>query len=380
VQPHGIDAVGAEDRHRASFNTTIEDTVPGDALAHGVLVQPTPTEIAMPKTSTILCLGWIAAALAAWPALAQSTPPATTNADEPEQKSLTVGALQVGSANNLQVEGFDINAGIDSVAYSYFLKNTGPQALTLTAAVSLPELQASADRSEIWKLAANDPENPIGLAITVADTAVTTRTEVHAYALGIDRLSEIRAAHLPLIPFGPEIDKALGGLSADAADRLASFGIISVRDPEHPQEPMTADWSLDVVRSWSLALPPHKTTAIVVKFTPVVARYTEAKGDEDDIDDLRDDICLSPQTLNTLKARLKGNGSWKATDMSLAADAPAHWIDSPNPSVTVRKPGPRAIVAFCGMDEKTAGQSTVLGTVAEGNDTIRIVIFEPARK
>jgi hypothetical protein len=334
-------------------------------------------EIAMPKASIVLCLGLIAVALGAPPALAQKSPPMTTDSDELDQSSLVVGALQVGSANSLQIEGVDINVGIDTVVYSYYLKNTGPQALTLAASVSLPELQASADRVKIWKIATNDLENSVGLAITVADTPVTTQAEVHAYALGVDRLSDIRAAHLPLVPFGPEIDKAIGGLSADAADRLAALGIISLRDPAHPRDLRTADWSLDVVRTWSLELPPNKTTPVVVKFTPVAAGYTEAKGDEDDIDDLRDDLCLSPQTVNTLKARLKRNGTWKATDLSLAADAPAHWIDSPNPTLAVRKPGARAIVAFCGMDEKTANQSTVLGTIPDGIDGIRIVIFEP---
>jgi hypothetical protein len=340
----------------------------------------TAKEIAMSKTSTVICLSWIATALAAWPALAQSTTPATTSADEPEQKSLTVGALQIGSANDLQVQGIDINVGTDSVAYSYFLKNIGSQTITVAAAVSMPELQASADRSQIWKLATNDPANPVDLAITVAGTPVTTGSEVHASALGVDRLSEINAAHLPLIPFGPEIDKALGELSADAADRLASLGIVSVRNPEHPREPMTADWSLDVIRNWSLSLPPHKTTAVVVKFTPIVARYTEAKGDEGDLDNMQDGICLSSQALNTLKALLKNNGSWKTTDISLAAPAPVHWIDSPIFSVTVRKPGPRAVVTFCGMDEKTAGKPVVLGNVADGSDSVRVVIFEPAPK
>ena len=140
---------------------------------------------------------------------------------------------------------------------------------------------------------------------------------------------------------------------------------------------MTADWSLDIVRNWSLSLPPHKTTAIVVKFTPIVAQYIEAKGDEGDLDNMQDGICLSSQALNTLKALLKNNGSWKTTDMSLAAPAPAHWIDSPKFSITVRKPGPRAIVTFCGMDEKTAGKPIVLGNVADDNDNVRIVIFEP---
>ena len=68
------------------------------------------------------------------------------------------------------------------------------------------------------------------------------------------------------------------------------------------------------------------------------------------------------------------------TDISLADDAPAHWIDSPNPTLSVQKPTPDAIVAFCGMDEKTASRSIVLGVAPDDNDGIRVVIFQPAAK
>jgi hypothetical protein len=32
------------------------------------------------------------------------------------------------------------------------------------------------------------------------------------------------------------------------------------------------------------------------------------------------------------------------------------------------------------MDEKTAGKPVVLGNVADGSDSVRVVIFEPAPK
>ena len=31
-----------------------------------------------------------------------------------------------------------------------------------------------------------------------------TKAEIHAYALGVDRLAELKADHLPVIPFGAE--------------------------------------------------------------------------------------------------------------------------------------------------------------------------------
>ena len=192
------------------------------------------------------------------------------------QLSLLVGALQIGSANNLEILGFDINVATDSVSYSYFLKNKGSTEIAIAAAVSLPELQASSDRSETGVLAGNNPENPVGLTITAAGAAVTSAADVHAYALGVDRLAEIKAAHLPLIPFGSETDKALAAL---AGSRRSSGGARRgfIARPGQPGAPVTADWSLDVVRNWRQVLPLGKTTPIVVKFVPVTARYDLAE-------------------------------------------------------------------------------------------------------
>jgi hypothetical protein len=360
----------------------------------------------MTNPSIVLSIAVVAAALAVTPALAQTKPaqtrpaaapaapaqakpapaPAAPEAEEeaagPEESPLAVGSLEIGSAPNLVVAGFDINVATDSIAYTYSLKNTGSTELAITAAVSLPELEASTDGSEIWVLASDDPENPVGLTITAGGAPVTTKAEVHAYALGIDRVAEIQAEHLPLIPFGPQAERALAALSSEAADRLASLGIVSPRDPAQPRAPLTAAWSLDVVRSWRQVLPPGQTTPVVVKFTPVKAQYRMDKDDEEDLDGMKTEICLKPQVLNNLRTRLRSNGAWKVTDMLVAAQSPTEWVHSAPAAISVQKPSPNSVVAFCGMDEKTAGRSTVVGAALEGDDDedeheIRIVVFEP---
>jgi hypothetical protein len=319
--------------------------------------------------------------LAAAPALAQTAPAkAQQTPSAPEQSSLEVGALQIGSAADLEVEGIDINVTIGGIVYSYLLKNVGDQELNLAASVSMPELRASADGSQTWVLAANNAENPIGLAVTAAGEAVTPKAQVHAYALGLDRTAEIKAERLPLIPFGPEIDKALAALPPDKVSRLAALGIISPRDPDQPKGPLAADWSLDSMLSWQQVLPSGKDVPIVVKFTPIKGEYPLVQADLDDLASMKDEICLQPQVLGALQSRLKSGGAWKVIDMTLAVDGPAHWVDNPTPTLSVQKPQADAIVAFCGMDNKTANRATVLGVTPDDTDEVRIVIFAPAAK
>jgi hypothetical protein len=325
-------------------------------------------------------VAWLAifgVALAAPPALAQTKPDAAEAPPAPVEASLAVGALQIGSAANLAIAGVDIHVEKDSVTYSYFLKNAGTAEVGFTAAVSLPELQASSDRSETWTLASNDPENFVGLTITSAGAPVTTKAEVHAYSLGLDRLAEIKAEHLPLIPFGPELDKTLAALSPDAAARLAALGLISPREAGQKTPPVP-DWSFSVVRTWRQVLPPGKTTPVVIKFTPVKGHYRLVKDDQQGLDDMKDDFCLKPETLRALQSRLQGSGAWKVTEIALSHDAPARWIDSPRPTISVQKPKPDVIVAFCGMDDKSAGKPSVFGAAPEDSNETRVVVFDPA--
>lgn len=330
----------------------------------------------------VIPLAIVGAALAIAPALAETKAPASEQEDAasaPSEASLAVGSLQIGSLASLEVAGFDINVAANSVVYSYYFKNNANAEVTVAASLTLPELSASADGTETWTLAKNDPENFVDLAITAGGTPVTTKAEVHAYALGIDRQAEIKAEHLPLIPFGAEVDKALAGLSPEVADRLAALGVVSPRDPAQPKAQLTPDWTLHVVRSWRLALPAGKTTPVVVKFVPIVAHYRLTKGDEDDLNNVKDELCLKPPLLGTLQSRLKGNGAWNVTDISLTDDAPARWLNGPAATLSVQKPKPDAVVAFCGIDEKTAGKPTVLGVAPDGNEGIRVVIFEPTK-
>ena len=207
--------------------------------------------------------------LAAAPAFTQNKSAATKAPEAaavPDQSSLVVGALQIGSAPNLVIPGVDISVAVNSIVYSYYFENNGfdgtrPHGHRIVAG---PASQRRRQRD--WLLASNDPENPIGLTIIASGAPVTTTAEVHAYALGLDRVAEIKAEHLPLIPFGPALDKALAALSPEAAARLAALGAISPRDPAEPQAPAKADWTLEVVRIWRQVLPPGKTTPIVVKF------------------------------------------------------------------------------------------------------------------
>jgi hypothetical protein len=301
----------------------------------------------------------------------------------PALAPLGVGPFHIASSADLDVEKIDVNVTRDAVAASYSLKNKGRATLDLAASFAISGLQAYADDGEPWNLPAATPENPIGLSIAADGAPMATRADIKAYALGVDRRPEIEAAHLPLLPFGPRTAQALARVGPGTQAELSSTGIVSPRDPQHPDRPVIADWTLSVVHSWRQPLPAGKTTTVAVKYAPLRAETRYRHADALDLEDLKDEACLTPSQIAAAEDELKGPASvLTVTEIALVNEPPTRWFESPAAGVSVTKPRPDAIVAFCGMDAATADQPVVRGAELGGADPrdFRILFIEPTSK
>jgi hypothetical protein len=318
----------------------------------------------------------LAAALlapAAGSALAQSD-----SSDEATQIPLSIGGLQLAAHPNLKVEKIDVSLSIDKVVATYNFRNTGASDLVLAASIAMPPLQASPDGSEVVDLPVMNAENPLGLTISANGAPVPLKPDIHAYALGIDRIAEIRAERLPLIPFGPESEKALSALRPDAVERLATLGILSPRDPQDTEATSLADWELSVTYAWMQRLPAGRTTTLTVSYKPIKATYTLNKENMAGLEELKEATCPSLALVQSLSVKLAAkNTTLKLTDFILPNAAPVRWIDSPEASIEVAKPTPDANVIFCGIDQKTANLRVVSGKIPDSDkaDNFRVLMF-----
>ncbi len=324
----------------------------------------------------------LAAAAAPGACLAQG------GAAAPEERApalapLGVGQLHIASDADLDVEKIAVDVTLDFVVATYVLRNKGRAALDLAASVALPGLQAFAEDGQPWNLPAATPENPVSLSITAGDAPVATKADVKAFALGVDRRPEIEAARLPLLPFGPRTAQALAALSPKARGELSALGVVSPRDPDHPDRAILADWTLAVVYSWRQPLPAGKTTTLVVKYAPLKAETRYGPADALDLEDIKDEACLTPAQVSAAQRRLSSaGGALAVTEIALVNEPILRWFDSPTASVSVKKPGADAIVAFCGMDAGAADQPVVRGAEFGGADPrdFRILIIQPTAK
>ena len=326
---------------------------------------------------------------AASPGAAAATPaaPAAGQTDEGEEAPtpapLTTGSMAIASDPNLVVEAMAVDVAMDRVAYSYRLRNKGPAKLALAASVALPDLEVSSEGDTTYVLPSADGDNPIDLAVRSGDQAVATAASVQAVALGLDRLADIKAAGLPLLPFGPAQDKALAALKPEALGKLADLGLVTPRDPAQPDAPVIADWTLRIVRGWTQALEPNATTPVTVSFAPVKASYRVDAAGLAGFNALKDQVCLTPAISAAARALLKGKeAQLDVQDITLSNDGPARWLDNPAASIAVRKPQPTSVVAFCGVDAASAAKPVVTGRMPGANEAagLRVLVFSVAAK
>lgn len=339
---------------------------------------------------TGLVLGLPPAAWAQAPKGAAKSAPAPAPAapepvpQEPSYVAVPAPALQIASHPDLVIEAVDVAIGMDRVTHGYRLRNKGAQELRLAASVQLPAFSASLDGSEAYRVATNKPENPIDLTITADGAPVSASAKVTVFALGVDRTADVRSLNLPLMPYGPEVEKAIAGLTPDQSAKAVALGLLSPPDPEQPGVPPLADWTLSVVYGWEQTVAPQKTTAIAVSFRPISGSFELTRETASVLDEIKDEACLPPPVIKALKSRVQGKNAapMPVTELAIANESPARWTPSPEASVAVAKPASDVTVAFCGMDQKSATTNRVTGKAPdpESSESFRVLLFGVAAK
>lgn len=301
--------------------------------------------------------------------------------DQATQAPLTMGSMALASDPSLVVEGMAVDVAQDRVSYAYKLRNKGKDKLALAASVALPDLEVNTETNNVYDLPSQSAENPEMLEVKLGDKPVQTTPFVQAIALGLDRAADLKAAAVPLIPFGAATDKAIAAAKPEELNKLEALGLVTPRDPAQPDTPVIADWSLHVVHGFTLALAPDSTSAVTVTFAPVKATYHVDVQSLAGFNALKEQVCLTPPIMAAAKALAKGKGAQVVvSDITLANDGPARWLDNPAATIAVRKPQPTSVVAFCGMDAASAGKPVVTGKMPGSDQAagLRVLIFSPA--
>ena len=317
----------------------------------------------------------------AFPARAETTGTAASEQDEegPTPAPLMVGALAIASDADLAIQRMALDVSVDRVTYTYGFQNKGKNELKLATSVSMPDLEVNTEGTTTYNLPSNVAENPVGPRRDGRRGA--RRHDSLDAGAGAwrrpPRRPEGRQPPAPA-PSAPRQTRRSPGQHPRRSPSSSNSASSPPRDQAEPDTPLLADWTLHTVHSWMQTLPAGATTEVKVSFQPVKAVYGVRADGLPGFEALKDQVCLTPQILAAAKALLKAkDNQLEVDDLTLANDGPARWLDNPPGTVSVTKPKPDSVVAFCGMNAATAGQPVVQGKLPGSADApgLRVLIF-----
>jgi hypothetical protein len=298
-------------------------------------------------------------------------PPAEADVDQPTFTAIEVPGLLLASNPNLEVQSIQINVNAEKVTYTYRINNKGSADVRVAAVFSLPELSPPAEEDVTYRIGPGT--NPIALTLTADGNPISAKIEMRAMVLGVDRVEDLKAAKIPLVPFDSEAERAVMALTGDARDRLVNLGVVT--PPSTDGDPPLPDWSLTVEHNWEQTFPAGKSTMLVATFTPITGSYAIDSDNISDLDDVQEEVCLPAPALRNLKQKIKGRVSVDVTDIQLSNSGPARWLDKPVVNITVEKSGADVIAAFCG-NEKNATPNRITAKIDdEEGGGIRILLI-----
>jgi hypothetical protein len=137
---------------------------------------------------------------------------------------LSVGGLTFTKNADISMESEELTVTPTSVNVRYRFLNRSTQPIALTVAFPLPDIDLS-DPDANFVIPSSDPLNYVGFKTKVDGAPVTFEVRQQAILGGKDVTEAVRAAGLPILPMGAEVDR-INALPEEAKKRLANEGLL----------------------------------------------------------------------------------------------------------------------------------------------------------
>lgn len=277
---------------------------------------------------------------------------------------LEAGGLRLTVNSGAAMVSEDLRISPHVIDISYVFRNTGDTPVTTLVAFPLPLLPAGDPEIADALPREGDPLNFVGFTISVDGQPVTPAVEQRASVLGLDITDRLKADGVPLNPFaGPAAHAALARLPKDKRDFYVHNGL-AVWSGE---EPLSVQWDVATSFYWQQVFPPGKDVKVLHRYLPVSGAHLMRAADlaaPGAVEALRRRYCIADADLERLRHWLTprpGGTPPQALRASVhyVLRTGANWAGPIGTfRLTVAKPAPDAIVAFCrpeGLPDGTGG-------------------------
>lgn len=325
-----------------------------------------------PKLSPWLALSALALAV---PALANDS-----------TATLSAGGLELIRNDKIELLSEDLYVSAKEVRVTYRFRNKTDAPATYVVAFPLPAIDATVPEALNIVIPDGTEDNFLDFTVTVDGEPVTPSLSERAFALGVDRTDEIRAAGLPLNPLSDGLYQRLETMPAGEVAPLNKVGAVML-DPNSVPAGVYAVWTLKAAFYWEQTFPPGQEVVVEHRYRPVVG--FAFFGDYVFTDtDYPTKYCMDDAFISAAKAKLAAikdnpNPYLDEQRISYILTTAANWAGSiASFRLVVDKGSADALVSFCGANVKKISPTEFEMTATDfmPDKELEIVIATPHKE
>ena len=311
---------------------------------------------------TRLAAAALSAALFASTALANDT-----------MAELKTGGLQFVQSGEVTMAEEHLSISPETITVDYVFRNSAERDITTLIAFPLPGIEGSPDMNIAipdW-----ESDNFLDFKATQEGAPIDVNLEQRAFALSLDVTDELKAAGIPLTPFGDKSRAALDKLDPETTKDWVSRGIVLEEewdDGSGMKKHFTPYWSLKSSYWWKTTFPAKAD----VKVSHI---YKTGMGGTVGLSFLDDNSEPGGERWDEYKSKYCVDDDFKRAVQKAVDAAPedqkymalvenwisyvlttgGNWAGSINKfKLTIDKGDPGNLVSFCGTNVKKTGPTT----------------------
>lgn len=308
----------------------------------------------------------LALSLVAVPALANDT-----------TAQLGAGGLVFVNSQNIEMASEHLFVSPSQIKVVYEFNNTSSEDQHVLVAFPMPDVEGGPDTMidvPSSRAEGQDPSNLFGFETSFNGTPVAASLYQYAFRNNVDYSADLKAANIPLAPFGAETQTALNALPEVDLAKLSHLGLVDIMEYDAgngPQVDHTPAWTLRSTYTWEATFPPG-VSEVIHTYTPsvggtVATTFMPQDGDAESearFAEYQQRYCVDDNLVASLeKAAIPADGytnypyveSW----LSYIWSTGNNWAGPIGKfTLTVDKEDPDALASFCGENVKKTGATT----------------------
>ena len=283
---------------------------------------------------------------------------------------LSAGGLIYVRTDAVAMESEDLFISLDEVKVDYIFRNRTDADVESVVAFPMPDMEANPHAN--IALPQDMVDNFLGFTATVDGQAVEPTLDQRVFAAEVDVTEELKAASVPLFPFGDAVEAAIAALPQATRDDWVARGILTI-DTYDVGQGMTdhyvPTWTLKSAYWWRMSFAAGQPVRVSHSYAPGVGgsaglSFIDNGRPGGDIHrQYQEKYCMDASFDRAIQKLIQRAGgdyppyyeSW----ISYVLTTGQNWATTIEKfRVTIDKGDPSTLVSFCGSGVKKTGPTT----------------------